>query len=105
MDSPIEKLRYSCETLLNAVETSENGVSIDSYVAQFISTIEDAMDAYKAGKIKVDMDTLPKIMYMFATEELPTLCNCESVDLENIRRQLKLFLVTMQQLVKPEYVE
>ena len=49
------------------------------------------MVAYKNGEIEADIRTLPPIMYAFATEELPVLCQGDEEDLEKARKQLGLF--------------
>lgn len=104
MYSPIENMKISCQNLLKKLDGCEECPDIEYCLAQFISAVEEAMQIFNSGDIKVEMGTLPRTMHMFSTEELPVLCQGDASDRKKACQHLRLFLVTMDQLVRPEFI-
>ncbi len=98
---PIDDMLELCQALIDMIGGA--GACPDLFVMQktFSDTVDRAMDAYKKGEITVDIRTLPPLMYAFATEELPVLCQGDVEDLEKARKQLGLFITSVKELVKP----
>ncbi|MBD3404832.1 MAG: hypothetical protein GF411_01695 [Candidatus Lokiarchaeota archaeon] len=101
MTDPIDKIRTSCNELIVALE-QDSCPDLIVIAMNFSNAVDQAMDAYKRGEISVDMSVMPKIMHSFATEELPDLCRGNKEDREKARKQCRLFLITMEELVQPK---
>jgi len=95
--------------VLNNIVTSLNGLisaieNNDSYrekQIEFTKSIEMAWEAYSKGKIDTKIAALPKVMYIYATQELPK--EIEKEDLSKVLRDLKQFKNTMRYVVEPSY--
>jgi len=95
--------------VLNNIVTSLNGLisaieNNDSYKEkqiEFTKSIEMAWEAYSKGKIDTKIAALPKVMYIYATQELPK--EIEKEDLSKVLRDLKQFKNTMRYVVEPSY--
>ncbi|TXT55719.1 MAG: hypothetical protein BAJATHORv1_30099 [Candidatus Thorarchaeota archaeon] len=101
MSNPIDAIKTTCIELIEALE-QDSCPDLNKFAISFSKAVDRAMEAYNAGQISVDMSTLPRVMHQFATEELPKLCAGNSDDRRIARKQCKLFLVTMEELVQPE---
>lgn len=104
MNSPIDSMKTSCQELLSILDGTEECHDIEPHLTKFISAVEEAMQIFNSGEIKVEMGTLPKTMHIFVTQDLPRLCQGDSPNILKACQNLRLFLVTMDQLVKPEYI-
>ncbi|MFW9849699.1 MAG: hypothetical protein ACFFF4_11180 [Candidatus Thorarchaeota archaeon] len=100
--NPIDEMLELCQALIDMI--GGVGACPDLFVMQesFSDAVDKAMTAYKNGEIEVDIRTLPPIMYAFATEELPLLCQGDAEDLEQARKQLNLFMTSVRELVNPK---
>jgi len=95
--------------VLNNIVTSLNGLisaieNNDSYKEkqiEFTKSIEMAWEAYSKGKIDTKIAALPKVMYIYATQELPK--EIEKEDHSKVLRDLKQFKNTMRYVVEPSY--
>ena len=88
----------SLEGLISAIE--ENGPYKERQI-EFTKSIEMAWEVYSQGKIDTKIAALPKVMYLYATEELPK--EIEKDDLSKVLRDLKQFKNTMKYVVEPSY--
>lgn len=68
---------------------------------EFSKSIEMAWEEYSKGKIDTKIAALPKVMYIYATQELPK--EIENQDLSKVLRDLKQFKNTMKHVVEPSY--
>ena len=88
----------SLDGLISAIENN------DSYKEKqigFTKSIEMAWEAYSKGEIDTKIAALPKVMYIYATQELPK--EIEKEDLSKVLRDLKQFKTTMKYVVEPSY--
>jgi hypothetical protein len=99
--NPIDEMLELCQALIDMI--GGVGACPDLFVMQksFSDAVDRAMSAYKNGEIEVDIRTLPPVMYAFATEELPVLCQGDAEDLEKAKKQLGLFMTSVKELVRP----
>ena len=68
---------------------------------KFTEIVEYAMNAFKQGKISVDVKALPLPMYFWATEELPQKIQAQE-NLKEIQIQLKLFKNSILHILNPK---
>ncbi len=103
--NPIDEMLELCQALIDMIGGA--GACPDLFIMQqsFSDTVDRAMKSYKNGEIEVDIRNLPPIMYAFATEELPILCQGDIEDLEKARKQLGLFMTSVRELVNPKTSE
>ncbi len=94
-----------CEELISAIENGDRCEQLMEKQRAFSESVENAMRAYKAGKILTQLPALPEVMYQFATKKLPEMCAADEEQIHRALTQLKLFLVTVQNVVKPELVD
>ncbi|HII94581.1 MAG TPA: hypothetical protein HA367_02420 [Candidatus Methanofastidiosum sp.] len=88
----------SLDDLISAIE---NDGSCKEKQVGFTKSIEMAWEAYSKGKIDTKIAALPKVMYIYATQELPK--EIENQDLSKVLRDLKQFKNTMKHAVEPSY--
>ena len=88
----------SLDDLISAIE---NDGSCKEKQVEFTKSIEMAWGAYSKGKIDTKIAALPKVMYIYATQELPK--EIENQDLSKVLRDLKQFKNTMKHAVEPSY--
>lgn len=88
----------SLDGLISAIEN--NGSYKEKQVA-FTKSIEMAWEVYSKGEIDTKIAALPKVMYIYATQELPK--EIEKEDLSKVLRDLKQFKNTMKYVVEPSY--
>ncbi len=99
--NPIEEMLDICQALIEMIENVGACPDVTAMQETFSDAVDSAMKAYQDGKIEVDIRTLPPVMYAFATDELPVLCHGSQEDLERAKQQLKLFIVAVNELVRP----
>jgi len=88
----------SLEGLISAIE---NDGPYKEKQIEFTKSIEMAWEAYSEGKIDTKIAALPKVMYIYATQELPK--EIENQDLCKVLKDLKQFKNTMKHVVEPSY--
>lgn len=88
----------SLDGLISAIENDD---SYKEKQVEFTKSIQMAWEAYSKGKIDTKIAALPKVMYIYATQELPK--EIENEDLSKILRDLKQFKNTMKHVVEPSY--
>jgi hypothetical protein len=99
--SLIEKMLEEIHHLEHEITSCTTIESCFPVQKRFTAVVKEAMDAYKAGRIQVDVKALPLPMYFWATEELPEkIKNPENVD--DIRKQLLLFKNTILFILNPK---
>ncbi len=99
----IEEMLEHCQQLIDMIDRVGACPELTVIHETFVESVNRAMKAYEEGKIAVDLRALPPVMYSFATEELPVLCQGGPDDIQNARRQLKLFMVSVKEILKPKY--
>lgn len=105
MTNPIDDILTTCKQLICAIEDGKRCADLTDVQEQFSAAVELAMSEYNAGRIKVQLAALPKVMYIFATKELPKLCTGNEESVKKAYSQLKLFLTTMERILKPELTD
>ncbi len=105
MNNPIDEIIRTCKQLIREIEAGTRCANLALIQQQFSKAVEFAMSEYKAGRIKVSLEALPEVMYIFATKDLPKLCAGDEVSIKRAYSQLKLFLNTMEQILKPQMVD
>jgi hypothetical protein len=103
--NPIDKMLDIAQTIIVMIDDVGACPDLSAMQQTFSDTVDNAMKAYKEGQIQVDIRTLPPVMYAFAMEELPILCQGSEEDLKKAKQQLKLFIVSIRELVKPRMKE
>ncbi len=101
----LEAVRESCRRL---IEQLERGADCDELLVaqrEFEQAVDDAMDAYRRGEIRVDAVALPELMYEFVKTELPMLCRGDSAMRTRALQRARLFLNTMDLVVAPVEVD
>lgn len=104
-DDPLDRVVRTCTVLHDLLLSDPSCPEVELRVADFANAVDRAMDVYRAGKIRVEMHTMIPLMYEFAVSELPELCRQGPDALERARKQLRLFLTTMEQLLRPRLAE
>ncbi|NPV51523.1 MAG: hypothetical protein HPY60_10065 [Candidatus Methanofastidiosum sp.] len=94
----LKNIVTSLEDLISAIE--QNGPYKERQI-EFTKSIEEAWKVYSQGKIDTKIAALPKVMYIYATEELPK--EIEKGDLSKVIRDLKQFKNTMKYVIEPSY--
>ncbi|MFW9990568.1 MAG: hypothetical protein ACFFD4_00785 [Candidatus Odinarchaeota archaeon] len=102
IDQMREKAVKTLIKLENSTEISPEMVQLQK---EFSGSVQKAWEAYKSGRVEVEVVALPRVMYTFAVEELPLMISEESCDVVKIKNQLKLFLNTLDHVVNPEIKE
>ncbi|MGQ4876613.1 MAG: hypothetical protein ACP6IY_21310 [Promethearchaeia archaeon] len=92
------------DRLINLIDNNQSKDDIIAAQKEFTQTVEEAMVAFKNGKITVDISkALPLVMYNWVVEELPS----KIVDPENykdIKRELILFKSNITIVLNPAEV-
>ncbi|MCF2137372.1 MAG: hypothetical protein K9W43_09075 [Candidatus Thorarchaeota archaeon] len=102
--TPIDAMREACRYLRDLIEQDADCESIGRAQKAFLATVREAMVAYKNGEIKVDLRSLPEVMYDFVMNDLPDLCVANRETLLRSLQKIKLFLNTMDLVIKPTEV-
>ena len=98
--SLIEEMLSEVDILIREVSNCSSVESCLLVQKNFTSVVEKAMEAFKAGRIHVDVKALPLPMYFWATEELPEkIKNPENYN--SIRNQLILFKNSIKHILNP----
>ena len=97
----IEVMKQTLEDLCNAMSNKEPMYVIIGAQQAFTTAVENAWKKFSEGKISVDFPTLPKIMYLFAVEELPLIISDEKLH-DRIIKEIRLFRNTMDELIRPK---
>lgn len=105
MTNPIDDIIVTCKQLISEIEAGTRCVNLAAVQQQFSEAVKLAMEEYRAGRIKVRLEALPEVMYIFATKELPRLCAGDEASIKKAYSQLRLFLNTMEHILKPELVD
>jgi hypothetical protein len=95
---PLENIINTLEELIMSIEN--NGNYKEKQIA-FTKAIEKAWEVYSEGKIETKVNAMPKVMYIYATKELPE--EIEKGNLSKILLELKQFKNTMKHVVEPSY--
>lgn len=103
--NPIDEMLDIAQALIDMIEEVGACPDLSSMQQTFSNAVDNAMKAYQNGEIEVDIRTLPPVMYAFAMEELPLLCQGTEADLRMAKQQLGLFLVSIKELVNPRMSE
>ncbi len=98
--SATEKLLQEARILLEALEQGDNG-RVEDALHRFQEAIEAAWNLYQQGRINTAVRGLPKVMYMWAMEELPQMVQ-EPSKWPEVRRQLAQFINAVQLVVEPK---
>ncbi|MFX1276425.1 MAG: hypothetical protein ACFFBP_17180 [Promethearchaeota archaeon] len=100
--SILKKLEENLQILLTSINDEESIEKILENQQNFTRVIEDAMEAFQKGNIKVDVSqALPKVMYGWAVNELPNeIKNPEKH--ARVKNQLILFMNTIENILRPE---
>jgi len=91
-------MRYCAQALISALENNQTHTAC---LNELISSVRDAWIKFEQGQIKVEINQLPRPMYMFVIEELPKVINDPSQK-EKIIKELKLFLNTIDLILQPK---
>ncbi len=70
---------------------------------RFSMIVEGAMQAYRTGRVQVDLRALPEVMYHWATVELPLQAKNNS-NFSKIQQQLELFKNLIDHLLHPREI-
>lgn len=97
----MDVLKNIVTSLEGLISTIENGGPCKEKQVEFTKSIEMAWEAYSKGKIDTKIAALPKVMYIYATQELPK--EIENDDLSKVLQDLKQFKNTMKHVVEPSY--
>ncbi len=95
----IEEMDTCCRKLIATLENNDENV--EECVNNLVTSVENAWKAYCNGNIEVTIPNMPRPMYLFITQELPTMIN-DQTKKERIIRELKLFLNTMNIVLEPK---
>ncbi len=96
----IRNLKKSAETLRQALE-QEDAAAIRKAQAEFTRAIKTAWQQYEQGQVVVEMRGLPRLMYYWAVEDLPSRAQ-DPTQWLSLRRELGHFLRIMEISIKPQ---
>ena len=100
--SALDQMEEKLLSLLNSIDNGESMEILVQNQRNFTKAVEIAMAAFQQGTIKVDVSqALPKVMYGWAVNELPTEIN-NTEKLSNIKNQLILFHNTIENILRPK---
>ncbi|MHA1771057.1 MAG: hypothetical protein ACTSYL_13070 [Candidatus Thorarchaeota archaeon] len=102
--SRIDAMRDACSHLRDLIEQGADCESIGQAQKDFLSAVNEAMIAYKNGEIQVGLRSLPEVMYDFVVNDLPDLCVADRETLLRSLQKIKLFLNTMDLVIRPTEV-
>ena len=95
---PLKNIINTLEELILAIETDGN---YNEKQIAFSTAIERAWESYSKGEIDTKVKALPRVMYIYATKELPD--EISSGNLIKVLVDLKQFKNTMNYVVEPSY--
>ncbi|NMC76899.1 MAG: hypothetical protein GYA60_06355 [Candidatus Methanofastidiosa archaeon] len=95
---PLENIVRTIEELILTIENNGN---YKEKQIEFTNAIENAWEVYSKGKIDTKVNALPRVMYIYATQELPK--EIDNGNLKKVLTDLKQFKNTMKYVVEPSY--
>lgn len=95
---PLKNIINTLEELILAIETGGN---YNEKQIAFSTAIERAWESYSKGEIDTKVKALPRVMYIYATKELPE--EISNGNLKKVLVDLKQFKTTMNYVVEPSY--
>ncbi|MHA1740496.1 MAG: hypothetical protein ACTSVD_00205 [Candidatus Thorarchaeota archaeon] len=104
MPGEIDAIRESCYYLMALIENSADCEEIGRAQLAFRRAVDQAMKAYKRGEIAVDIRTMPTVMHDFVMNDMPDPCSADRETLARFLTKIRLFLNTMDLLVRPSDV-
>lgn len=96
----IEKMLREAQDLLEAVEEGDSG-KIEVALCRLQEAVQAAWELYQQGRINTAVRGLPRVMYQWATEELPRKVH-EPSSWPEIRRELVQFINSIKLVVEPQ---
>jgi len=95
----VKRIRRAAQDLRDALKR-EKEEAIREAQRRFSEAVEAAWQMYQQGRIEVEVRGLPRVMYLWAMEDLPRQIEDRS-NWPQIIRELEQFLRTMDHVVEP----